>query len=238
VSGGSPDLPVAGRAILRVTAPSGRVRVIAEARDGIAVLQGAARVDEADPMRLHVDGTSGQVDVRVPLGTDVVVGAASGRVTLKGRFGAVSVAADSGRVEIDHAETIDVRAGSGRVDIGRCEGLCRIHAGSGRADIHSAGPTELMVDSGSIRIEEARGSAQLRTTSGRIEVALAGPHDVEAESVSGRVRVTVPSDVRPHVILSSQGRTTSGVPVGEDSTIRLRSISGRLEVVPEARGNR
>lgn len=218
---------------MRVSAASGRVRVVAEARGDILVESGESTVDPTDPTRVHIHSPSNRVEARVPIGTNIVVGADSGRVTLRGRFGVVSVAAGSGRVEIEHAETVDVRAQSGRVEIGWCDGLCRVHAGSGRADIQSAGPTDVMVDSGSITISEARGAAQLRTTSGRIELTLVGAHDVDAESVSGRIRVRVPPGLRPNVILTSSGRTTSEVDLGADGTIRLRSISGRLEVVPE-----
>ena len=140
------------------------------------------------------------------------------------------------RLTPEHAQQIDVRAQSGRVDIGRCEGSCRVNAGSGRAQIGSAGPTTVMVASGAAEIGEVRGPAHLKTTSGRIRVGLAGPYDVEVESVSGRIRIAVPEGVHPEVVLTSGGRTTCEVEVGTDSTIRARSVSGRLEIVRAGSG--
>jgi DUF4097 and DUF4098 domain-containing protein YvlB len=168
--------------------------------------------------------------------TDVVTGAGWGRLDLMGRCGAVSVPNTRGRVHIDEAETIDVRVGSGRVDIGRCAGVCRVNAGSGRTQVGSSGELDVMVDSGSIEIGEIRGRARLKTTSGRIEARLGGAHDLDAESVSGRITVHVPADLHPDVTLASRGRTSCGVTLGTEPTIRARSVSGRLEVVEADRG--
>jgi DUF4097 and DUF4098 domain-containing protein YvlB len=212
------------------------VTLVAEDRPDVRVDAGRVEVDPLDPTRLRIDATLGRVDARVPMGTDVVVGAGSGRLDLKGRFGAVSVANTSGRVHIDEAESIDVRVGSGRVDIGRCAGVCRVNAGSGRTQVGSSGELDVMVDSGSIEIGEIRGRARLKTTSGRIEARLGGAHDLDAESVSGRITVHVPADLHPDVTLASRGRTSCGVTLGTEPTIRARSVSGRLEVVEADRG--
>lgn len=233
VAGTPQVVRVQGRATVRVSSDSGRVTVVAEDRTDVLVTRGVATTDD-DPNRMQVAGANG-VEARVPHGTDVVVGAGSGRVRLQGPLGAVSVTAESGRVGIERAERVDVRVASGRVDIDHCEGLCRVISKSGRTTIGSAGPTDVMVDSGAIVAHRVAGPARLKTTSGRIDVALPGAFDVEAESVSGRIRISVPPDVHPEITLSSNGRTSVGVEPGRDCTIRARSVSGRLEI-PPARG--
>jgi DUF4097 and DUF4098 domain-containing protein YvlB len=232
VVAGTPEVVrVQGRASLRVSSDSGRVAVVAEDRPDVLVDRGVVATADDDPRRLQVAGGSG-VDVRVPLGTDVVVGAGSGRVQLKGPLGSVSVTADSGRVDIERAERVDVRVSSGRIDIGHCDGPCRVISKSGRATIGTSGATDVMVVSGAIVAHRVGGPAQLKTTSGRIDVTMSGAFDVEAESVSGRIRITVPPDVHPDVAHSSSGRTSVGVEPGSDVTIRARSVSGRLEIRP------
>ena len=75
--------------------------------------------------RRHAEG-----DVRVPEGTDLVVGATSGRVTIEGRVGSVSAVTTSGRVSIADAGSVDVRTKSGRIDVGRTMSTCRAVASS------------------------------------------------------------------------------------------------------------
>lgn len=238
MAGGEQAIAVEGRAVLRVSTVSGRVKVVAEARPDMLVKHGTTTLDPSDANRVQVDALTGRVEVRVPVGTDVVVGAGSGRVNLDGRFGAVSVAAVSGRVDIDEAEQVDVRVVSGRVEIGRCDGVCRVNSGSGRTQIGSSGPIDVMVESGAIEVAEIRGTARLKTTSGRIEVGLNGAYDVDAESVSGRISILVPPDLRPDVTLKSAGRTRCDCEIGSEPTIRARSVSGRLEVVTTSPGDR
>jgi DUF4097 and DUF4098 domain-containing protein YvlB len=231
VAKGGQAIQVAGRAVVRISSDAGRVSIVAEDRADVRVDVGRVQVDPTDPSRIRIDSVLSRVEARVPTGTDVVVGTGSGRVDLKGRFGAASIASTTGRVSIDEAESVDARVGSGRVEIGRCDGVCRVNAGSGRTHIGSSGETDVMVESGSIEIGEIRGPARLKTTSGRIEVRLDGRHDLDAESVSGRITIHVPADLHPDVTLASRGRTRCGVATGAAPTIRARSVSGRLEVV-------
>ena len=85
-------------ASVRVSCDSQRVSVVAEERDDIAV-EGAARV-QRDGDRTTVDRASSGLTIRVPTGTDIVIGATSGRVDVKGTVGAASIVTESGRIEI------------------------------------------------------------------------------------------------------------------------------------------
>ena len=50
---------------------------VAEDRADVRVDAGRVEIDPADPSRIRIDATLGRVDARVPMGTDVVVGAGS-----------------------------------------------------------------------------------------------------------------------------------------------------------------
>ena len=114
-------------AVVRITTSSGAVRVRAEA-DRTECWSNVAALDVSP---ITVDGKSSAVEVRVPEGTDLVIGTTSGRVTVEGRVGAVSVLTTSGRISIDRALSVDARTRSGRVHVGHAEGVCRIVSTSG-----------------------------------------------------------------------------------------------------------
>src|SRR4029453_2847543 len=63
---------------VRVSATSGRVKVVAEDRSDVVVRGGTA--PRHDGRTVTVDAGPGRVEVRVPSGVDLVVGSQSGRV--------------------------------------------------------------------------------------------------------------------------------------------------------------
>ena len=52
---------------------------------------------------------SARLDVRCPIGADVVVGTVAGQVELRGQLGAVRVTTVSGSVEVDRADSVELR---------------------------------------------------------------------------------------------------------------------------------
>src|SRR6266511_353712 len=98
--------------VIRVTARSGNVRVTGEER-GDVVVTGARGAKVEDDGSVEVKSKSGSVKVRCPEGSDVIVGANSGSVELRGRLGYARVTVGSGSVVVDHVERLDARTGSG-----------------------------------------------------------------------------------------------------------------------------
>lgn len=215
---------------IRITSSSGRIRVVAEDRAAVAVERG-----QHHPMGgiLEVSGSHSGVEVRVPFGTDLVVGSHSGRVELLGRLGDVRLTTRSGRVAIEECASLDARTVSGRIEIGRVAGDARVTTGSGRITIDEVGGSVSVTSvSGRIDVGEAGGPARAHTVNGRVEIALNRAADVRAESVSGSVVVGLPAEVRPDAsLVSISGRTTCELDHGEDCCVTARSVSGRVEVV-------
>lgn len=214
----------ASTAVVRITTSSGAVRVRAEA-DRSECWSSVAALD-VSPMT--VDGGRSGVEVRVPEGTDLVIGTTSGRVTVEGRVGAISVLTTSGRISIDAASSVDARSGSGRVSVGYTEGVCRIVSTSGRVEVERCGSADAVSGSGRIVLADAHGPVRATSTSGRVIVAVAGAHDVEAETVSGRIEVSYPVGVRPLVV--SPVAEVSAATQGHDCTVVARSGGGRVVV--------
>ncbi len=93
---------------VRITVGSGRVVVVAEARSDIDV-DGSTRVS-VDGDETRIEGGSDACTVRVPDGTDVILGSSSGDVRLEGRLGAVRATTHSADVDIEEAASVDARA--------------------------------------------------------------------------------------------------------------------------------
>ncbi len=214
----------ASTGVVRVATGSGAVHVTAEA-DRTECWSSVAPLDG---LPLTVEADSSKVRVRVPEGTDLVIGATSGRVTVEGRVGAVSVLTTSGRISIDRAASVDARSTSGRVQVGHADGLCRVVSTSGRVEVDRCGTADVACRAGRIVLAEAHGPVRANCTSGKIVVTVAGAHDVEAETVSGRIAISYPADVRPLVV--SSGTDGADPTSGHDCTVVARSGSGRVVV--------
>lgn len=211
---------------VRVSARSGRVSVVAEERDDVEVLGNASESREG--RRTTIEAGSQRVQIRVPVGVDLVVGTASGRVEVEGPLGAVAVVTEAGRVTVEQAKSLDVRTRSGRVQVGTVDGCTRIRSTSGRVTVAKTAEADVAAKSGRIQLLSVAGRTRAHCVSGRIDVRLDAAADVEAETVSGRITVRVPRRVRAH---SVTGALPPGPPPdGADCTIASRSVSGRVSV--------
>ena len=234
---GQTSIPVPGYAELHLSTRSGHVTVIGEERDDVLI--------EGGPREEHIerDGAGGvrlmsghhgsaNLEVRCPAGSDAVVGTMSGHVRLRGHLGRARVTTVSGNIEAEHTEALDARTISGSIEVERCDGKCSLQTKSGRARCGSAEKALASTISGQIQFDQA-GSAKAQSVSGTIEVGLHGAGDVAVQTISGSVRVQVPKNVRPHTKLRSlSGRPRVECEPGNDCEIAVRSMSGKIEVVP------
>lgn len=227
--------PTVARSV-RVSTRSGRVEVVAEDRDDVLVVDGARHVQPTDDAtRLTVSSRSDRVVLRVPRGTDVVVGTTSGRVDLRGDLGVVAVTTRSGRVEVESARRASLRTTSGRVEVGECHESARVATVSGRVEVRRTGEVKVATTTGRVVVHDARGEVGVRSVAGKITIAVStSPVAVRLESFSGRVELSVPPGSRPRQRYSSRsGSIRSSVGIGGDGRISARTTSGSI-VVTEA----
>lgn len=128
--------------------------VTGEDRGDVQVERGADGVTSTSE-GLVIEAHLGALVVRCPVNTDVLVGAGSGSVSLRGTVGAASVTLARGSVTIDHAREVDARTGSGSIEVGTCDGACRAQSGNGRLRIDRAGSVELSAERGSVDVGAA-----------------------------------------------------------------------------------
>ncbi|MDZ4278585.1 MAG: DUF4097 family beta strand repeat-containing protein [Dehalococcoidia bacterium] len=213
--------------------------VTAEERADILIESGAPaedRIERDATGRIALTsarGGSARLDVRVPAGTDLVVGTLSGRAELRGPLGEVRVTTVSGSVEVERAETLDVRSVSGSIEVKDCSGRCRLATKSGRATCGSVGDALVSTLSGEVQVERVERSAKVQSASGRVELGAQGQGDIAVQTMSGAVRVAFPRGVRPRALLKSlTGRPRCECEEGDDCEVKVRSLSGKIEVVP------
>ncbi len=216
-----PSLPV-----VRIATTSGRITVTAEARSDVDV-SGDATVGRTGD-QITVAATSAKLDVRVPNGTDIVVGTTSGRIDVSGAVGAVSITTESGRVTVAEAATIDVRSTSGAINVEHCGADCCLRSENGSIAVGSCGAVDAATTSGRIALREVHGTARAHCTTGRVDITLAAAHDVDAETVTGRISVSVPAGVNA-TLVNPGDHLASGRHA--DCTISASSVTGRVDVV-------
>jgi hypothetical protein len=214
---------------VRVTASSGAIKVTAEERDDVAVDQG-----QRHPLGgvLEIKGASNGVAMRVPIGTDLVVGASSGSITLVGDLGEVRATTRSGRIRVESATSLDVRTMSGSVEIGTVTGTARIKTASGRVSLESVdGDLNVASVSGRVTVVDANGEVHINTVNGTVDVGMTRAADARADSVSGAVTIGLPAGVHPAPsLVSVSGRCECKVPSGDDCCVTGRTVSGHITV--------
>jgi DUF4097 and DUF4098 domain-containing protein YvlB len=168
---------------LRLTIVARSGAILVRSGPGSNVDAHGASVRREPDGSVRIDSPSRNLEVTCPDGTDVILGTASGKVRMEGRFGDVRVTSASGSVEIEAAATVDVRLRSGSVSVESCTGDCHVVSTSGRIEIDRAGRIDIGGKSGSITVRSAAGGC-IRTTSGHIVVGLARAADLEVRAVS------------------------------------------------------
>ncbi len=212
-----------------VTSRSGRVTVTGEDRADVLVERGGEAVAREHD-RVVVDGGSSRVELRCPVGTDVIVGTGSGRVDLRGQLGDSRVTTGSGRIGVERVERVDARTGSGDVTVEECAGPCRCQTGSGKIRVGRAGEADLVTGSGKVEAELVDGAA-VRTGSGSVALGLRAAGTIGVQAHSGNVTVTVPAGVHPATHLNAHsGRVTCDCEPGSDGDIRITTHSGSIAI--------
>ncbi|MGH1488138.1 MAG: DUF4097 family beta strand repeat-containing protein [Acidimicrobiales bacterium] len=212
------------RPVVRISS-RGRVDVVAEQRDGVDV-KGDADVTSIG-RTTTVSSEDGRLNIRVPIGVDLIIGTTSGRVAVAGEVGAVSIVTESGRVAVERAQSADVRSDTGRIDIGQSDGPCRVRSESGSISVASCRDANVATGNGRIALQGVRGAVQAHCTSGRIDIEMATANDVDAETVTGRIAVSLPPGVQVFRTEAAAGQVP---PDDADCTVLARSVTGRVDV--------
>ncbi len=227
----TPTVRAPGQPHVRATTRSGSVTVIGEPRHDVEV-DGRAELWESDDGAIRVESRgSSSFEVRVPEGTDVVVGTESGSVYLRGRLGVVRATAESGGITADELVAADLRTVSGSISVHTCRGHCRANTKSGSIKVEEAGEVDLNITSGSVQVGYAAGRVRARAVSGSITIGAGGQGAIDIETMSGSVTLSLPRGCRPEVHAHAGGADPQvDCEQGHDCEIRVRAMSGSVHV--------
>ncbi len=207
--------------------------VTAEDRTGVVVDSGTHFAGTDDRVvEIRPDRPSRSIAVRCPTGTDVMVGTTSGAIELRGRLGSVSVTSASGRIGVAAAAEADLRTGSGKIEIDECAGHCRASTKNGAILVGATNAADIATVSGTVRIGLVAGTVDVRTVSGKVVLFSNGGGPIGARTLSGSVTIHLPPGVRPDVRASDARWVHCRCDEGDDVTIDVASMSGKVEIVP------
>ena len=212
---------------------SGRVHVTATETTGTRVVVTGRHAEEAEvtqegrtiritPPRRRTgflgsdDGLD--IDVTLPVGSDVAIRTGSADVGTTGPVGSTQVKTGSGDVDLDQVlEDAQVKCGSGDVRIGEAQAALAVSTGSGDVEIgRNRGPAVVKSGSGDVRFREASTEVSVMTGSGDLVIDHAREGRFHAKGASGSIHVGIPA----------------GTPVWTDIT----TLSGRIHSDVEGAG--
>ena len=202
----------------------GRVEVTVEGRhaDEFVVEEAEGGISLRTPGGTRSRWDSFEVTVKVPIGADVEVQAASADVGAAVELGSLGVELASGDLSVgDVSGNATVRAASGDVEVGSVGGELEVNTASGDVRVREArGQAALNTASGEAGLGAALSGLVLSSQSGDLEVGRYEGGDLRCNSTSGDVRI--------------------GLPPGRALEVEIDSISGDIQsdfpTEPEAVG--
>lgn len=205
--------PVTGPASVRIDVQTGRVEVVATARDDVSVqvtptnpnrsrdraAAEAVRVDQAGdgsvvvkgPYRLSILGPGDSVDVvvAVPLASDVTALVKYGSLRLAGRLATVRAELPYGECSVEFADHLELTGGHGDFQVQHVHGDAEVTFKSGTMRVGEVGGRlRLTGANGPITIDRTAGAAEVATSSGPVDLGTVAA-GATIRSAYGRVRV-------------------------------------------------
>ncbi len=205
-----------GSGRVHVTATeSSETRVVVTGRhaDEVEVSQHGREIRVIPPRRRtgFLSGDDGlDIDVSLPVGSDLAIRTGSADVTVEGPVGTVQVKTGSGDVDLEQVcEDLQVKCGSGDVRVGEAQSAAAVSTGSGDVEIgRNRGPAVVKTGSGDVRFREATTEVSVMTGSGDLVLDTVREGRFHAKGASGSIHVGIPA----------------GTPVWTDIT----TLSGRI----------
>ncbi|GAA3670542.1 hypothetical protein GCM10022237_32910 [Nocardioides ginsengisoli] len=220
-----------GRIVVRATDRATTEVTLGGARaSDVRVEHNGARVDVIAPKPrggLFGNGDDLDIEIDVPLASDLVARSASADVTASGRLRSARVKSSSGTVSVDQVTDVVVDTGSGDIGVAEVDGDVRVRTGSGAVDLgRVAGTASVSTGSGDVCLGQALGTVVVKTGSGDLEV---GESTADVTSKTGSGDVVVRTARRGRIqVKGASTQVRVGVPVGTPVWTDLTTVSGRV----------
>lgn len=179
-----------------------------------------------------------ELELEIPLGTDLVIATASGDVETSGDVGGIRFRSASGGVRFERARgPVEIKVASGDARGDTAESSLRFESASGDLRIGQVlGDAVGRCASGDLWIEQAGGSVEAVSASGDVRVGQARRGEVRVRTVSGDVEIGVLPGTRVWQDVGSRtGKMVSELDgaAGEGEatlSIRADSVSGDIRI--------
>ena len=98
--------------------------------------------------------------------------------------------------------------------------------------VGAAKAADIATVSGKVRIGRVTGAVDVRTVSGSVVLFSQGEGRIGASTLSGSITIHLPPGVRPDVRASNVRSVRCQCEEGDDVTIDVASLSGKVEIIP------
>lgn len=172
---------------------------------------------------------SGELDVTLPAGTEVVIRTENGDIVASGLAGDVSLDTSNGQVEAtDISGPLSASSSNGDIDVTTSGADVEASTSNGEIDVVDVdGTVTADTSNGDITIRSVTGDASATSSNGSVEISAAGG-DVYAVTSNGRVTVIGDGEPVALTIQTSNGDETIEGPTDPDAerTVEIRSSNG------------
>ncbi|MFC8799410.1 DUF4097 domain-containing protein [Promicromonospora sp. NPDC057138] len=172
---------------------------------------------------------SGELDVTLPAGTEVVIRTENGDVVASGLAGDVSLSTSNGRIEAtDVGGALTADSSNGDIDVTDSGADVEASTSNGEIDVTGVdGSVTTDTSNGRITIGSVTGDASATTSNGSVEISEVGG-DVYGVSSNGEVTVVGDGEPVALTIHTSNGDQTIEGPTDPDAarTVEIRSSNG------------
>jgi hypothetical protein len=172
-------------------------------------------------------GSSIDVTIELPAGSNVHGTLAAVDVQADGRLGDCRIKTGLGRIRLDETGTLNVKSGAGDISVERVTGDAEVTAGTGDIRLRELGATAVIKNSnGDTWIGTASSDLRIKAANGSIAVDLAQAN-VVAKSANGDVRLG--DVVRGSVVLETAiGDLEVGIREGTAAYLDVSATGGRV----------
>ncbi len=179
---------------------------------------------------------SGELDVTLPAGTEVVVRTENGDVVASGVAGDVSLQSSNGRIEADGiGGALGADSSNGDIDVTDSGADVEASTSNGEVSVSGVdGTVTADTSNGRITIDSVTGNASATTSNGSVEISTVDGN-IHAESSNGRVTVIGNGEPVALTIQTSNGDEIIEGPTDPDAerTVEIRSSNGDVAYLEE-----
>ncbi|QCX79352.1 hypothetical protein C9F11_28760 [Streptomyces sp. YIM 121038] len=174
---------------VRPTSETRAADVRAAERTRVEYTTGRLLVKGPKERSLFGRGSSVDVEVMLPEGSDVHVTTSMADCTVEGRLGECEVKTSMGEIRVVRAASVRLDTGHGRVYVDRTDGQADVTTASGEVRLGTIGGAAVVKNSnGSTEIGEVVGELRVRSANGAIVVTRARA-DVTARTATGAIEI-------------------------------------------------